>query len=176
MPLTRQQKGQIVDELSNKIGESRVAILGSYSKLPFSKMQELKGSLKEKEISSKTAKKTLLDIALRQNGLEQDNLFEGDGSVVLTLGSGDEVAHAKTIFDFSKKLEGFNILGGFIDKEFYSKDRILMLAKLPSKEVLLGQLVYVVSSPLRGLVGALHGNMRNLVYVVNNIKEAKESK
>ncbi|MDE1970472.1 MAG: 50S ribosomal protein L10 [Patescibacteria group bacterium] len=173
MALTRKEKESIVQELSKKVRDNRVAILGGYSKLPFSDLQNLRRALKEKKISSKTAKKTLLNLALGTQGLSNQELFEGDGSVMLTLGSGDEVAHAKTIFDFSKKLEGFSILGGFIDHEFYSGERILALAQLPSKEVLLSQFVYAAGYPLRGLVGVLQGNMRNLVSVLHNIQDKK---
>ena len=173
MPLTRGEKEKLVNELSDSVKKSRVALLGSFTKLPFAKTRELRELLKEKQISSKTAKKTLLNIALRNHGLSHDGLFEGDGSMLLTLGSGDEVTHAKTIFDFSKKLEGFSILGGFIDNEFYPKERILALAKLPSREVLLSQFVYAMAYPMTGFVGALHGNLRNLVYVINNIKDKK---
>jgi len=174
MPLTRTEKENIVGELSKHIKESRVAILGGYTKVPFKKIQELRASLKAVNISNKTAKKTLLNIALREHGLAADELFEGDNSVMLTLGSGDEVTHAKTIFDFSKKLEGFNVLGGFIDNVFYSKDRILALAKLPPKQVILGQLAYAVAYPMTGLVGALQGNLRNLVCVLDNVRRSKE--
>ena len=173
MPLTRTEKEDIVGELSKHIKESRVAILGGYTKVSFKKMQELRTALRAANISNKTAKKTLLDIALKENGLASDTLFEGDNSVMLTLGPGDEVTHAKTIFDFSKKLEGFNILGGFIDQIFYSKDRILALAKLPPKQVILGQLAYAVAYPMTGLAGALQGNLRNLVCVINNIKDKR---
>jgi len=174
MPLTRTEKEHIVGELSKDIKESRVAILGGYSKVSFKKMQELRTALKASNISNKTAKKTLLGIALQEHGLVADELFEGDNSVMLTLGSGDEVTHAKTIFDFSKKLEGFSILGGFIDHIFYPKDRILALAKLPSKQVILGQLAYAVAYPMTGLVGALQGNLRNLVCVLDNVRRSKE--
>lgn len=78
---------------------------------------------------------------------------------------------SKTVYKFSseKKEPQLKILGGFINKNFFSAERIIELAKLPSKEVLLSQLVYTLNSLPRTLVGVLNGNIQKLVIALDAI-------
>ena len=82
----------------------------------------------------------------------------------------DPVPTASSLYKFSKLNEALKILGGFFGFKWQDKNRIIALAKLPSREALLGQLARTIAAPLSGLVTVLSGNTRNLVNLLNNLK------
>jgi len=113
-------------------------------------------------------KKTLFKIALpRTIELDPRKL---EGEIAAAFGYQDEIGLAKILYDFSKKNENLKIAGGIIDGIFFQKEEIISLAKLPSKEQLLAKLVGTINAPIAGFVNALKGNLRNLVYILSNIK------
>jgi len=86
---------------------------------------------------------------------------------------GYDVSPAKILFKFSKENETFQILGGMLGKRFLNSGEIIALAKMPSREVLLAQVTKATQAPLQRLVNVLQGNIRNLVVVLNKIKELR---
>ena len=110
--------------------------------------------------------------ALEKNGftIGKNDL---EGSILTSLGYNDEVAAAKLMAEFAKDREDIQIVGGILEGEFVGTDAIKQLATLPSREELLAQLVGSINAPVSGFVNALAGNLRNFVYVLNAVKEAK---
>lgn len=170
--LTRTQKEKIVEELSEKLSRRKIAIFGDLSGVSVAKSQELRRQLKKDNAELKVAKKTLFDIALEKVGSEfrTKNL---KGEVVLAIGYADEAGPAKTLVKFSKTNETFKILGAILGSAAISEKDVVRLSKLPSKEILLAQLLGVMQSPMQNLARALNGNARNLVVVLNKIKDKK---
>ncbi|KKT17118.1 MAG: 50S ribosomal protein L10 [Parcubacteria group bacterium GW2011_GWC1_43_61] len=91
----------------------------------------------------------------------------------MVFGYDDPAPVANSIWKFSKINDALKILGGFLGLTWQGKDGIIALAKLPSREILLGQVVGTIAAPLSGLVTVLSGNMRNLVGILNNIRSKK---
>lgn len=117
-------------------------------------------------------KKTLLLRALEGVGVTAEmNQFEG--SILTTFGNTDEVAAAKLMAEFAKDREGIEIVGGVLEGKLVGADAIKQLATLPSKQELLAKLVGSINAPRSGFVNVLAGNLRNFVYALNAIKEAK---
>ena len=85
----------------------------------------------------------------------------------------DEVASAKTIGEFAKTHEALKPVGGILEKKFIDAAKVITLSKLPSRNELLAKLLGSIKSPVSGLVNVLSGNLRNLVYVLNAIKNSK---
>lgn len=172
MPLSRTKKEQVAKELTDKFKKSKIAIFGDFHGVSVSKSQALRRLLKKDEGEFKVSKKTLLDRALSESGANLKTK-ELQGEIGVTFGYGDEVSPAKTLWKFSKDNETFKILGGILGGKVLSGKDIVALAKLPSREVILGQLVGVLASPIRGLETVLQGNLRGLVVVINKIKESR---
>lgn len=170
--LTKSQKEKIVKEVSEKISQSQTVILCDFKGLNVSKMRKLKKALLEKQAGLNVAKKTLISIALRNSGSELD-ARKLTGQVALVTGGEDEITTPKILVDFSKENKQFGILAGLLNGTPLSADEILSLAKLPSKEQLLGQVVGTINAPISGFVNVLAGNIRGLMNVLNGIKEAK---
>lgn len=100
-----------------------------------------------------------------------DALLSGPAMAIM---GNDPVAVSKVAAEFAKKNKKGEALGGVVDGAVVSADEVKALAKLPSKDVLVGMFVNVVAAPLRGLVTVLNGNIRGLAIALNAVKEKKE--
>jgi len=165
MALTRKQKEKIVLELKDKISRQKGIIFVGFKGLKVKELSELREKLKEINSELKIAKKTLLKIALRdlELNLEPKKLM---GEVGLVLGYQDEISPAKLVYQFSKKHQKLEILGGIINRRFLEAERMIELARLPSKEELFGKLIGTLSAPIYNLVNVLKGNIKGLLYLL----------
>ena len=173
MPLNREQKSNILNDLTDKFSRAKAAILVDFNKLSVSKSMELRRNLKSINAEYKVAKKTLINRVLRAGNFENAKIDDFKTQVGVIFSYDDPVPAANSIWKFSKVNEALKILGGFLGLNWQGKDSIVSLAKLPSREILLGQVVRVIASPLSGLATVLSGNMRNLVNVLDNIRSKK---
>lgn len=158
MPLTKQQKEEALKEVGEKIAKQKSIVFSDFTGLSVAKLSTLRKALREKGIDYKVIKKTLLGIALKKAGYDVDTT-KFSGSVGVAIGYDDEIAPSKTVYDFAKVKENnaMQILGGIFQNNFSSKEDIVKLAKIPSREILLTQLVSVLIGPVRGLAIALDG-------------------
>lgn len=101
------------------------------------------------------AKNRLVQLALREVGINEDfgKMLEGTTSFVV--GYEDGVAPSKTIYEYGKKIHKLEIKGGYVDGSIAEKSVIEALAKLPSREELLGQIAFGLLSPVRMLAVGL---------------------
>jgi large subunit ribosomal protein L10 len=166
MPKTRQQKENIVQDLQEKLSQAKAVVFADYYGLTVKEMEDLRKSLKEMGGQYLVTKKNLLKIALEKIGLSEVNL---EGGISLAIHNEDEVLPAKILDEFSKSHEALKIQGGILEGKFVDLNKIQELAKLPGKKELIGKLVYLVKSPLEGIVGVLQGNLRGLVCVLTKI-------
>jgi len=172
MPKTKQEKTLILKGLNEKIKKQTTIIIVDFTGLKVPDAFDLRNRLKKVDAELKVAKKTLIQLALKNNNLDK-NIREMNGEIALVFGYKDEILPAKTVYDFTKENENLKILGGFFENEFQNAEKFIELAKLPSKEELLGRLVGSISSPLTGFVRSLQYNLKGLVFTLNAIKENK---
>lgn len=164
---------QITEEFAKKAKDSRSILLVDFTGLKMSEMQSLRRSLRQSGVEMKVIKKTLVQRILKGAGISDFNVFQYPASIAMVFSPEEGVIVSKNIYDFSKKNKTLKILGGFVAKNFIDAEMIVKLAKLPSREVLLSQLVYVLNSLPRTLVGVLHGNLRKLVIALDQISKTK---
>ncbi|MDP2910476.1 MAG: 50S ribosomal protein L10 [bacterium] len=169
MPLTKEQKNKIVKKLKENIANQKAIVFVSVKGLKASELFNLRKQLKESNCLLSVAKKTLLKIAFKENKTEL-NEKELEGQVALIFGFEDELAPAKTAYDFSLKNENLKILGGFLENEFRSREEVIILAKIPSKQELLAKIIGSIKAPISGFANVLQGNIKGLVYLLSNIK------
>ena len=174
MPKTRQQKQEILKSIDRKIKESSSLIVSVFNKLPVSQDQELRADLKQNNIDYQVVKKTLLKKSFEENKIKElpYELLIGNISIAACQ---DEVTGAKILSKFAKDKEDFKIIGGILEKTWIDAEKILELAKLPSKDELIAKTVATVKAPLNGLVNVLVGNIRGLVRVLNAVKDKKQN-
>ncbi len=171
--LTRNQKHELVKELIEKIKAAKSVVFVDFKGLKVKDATILKRSLRAAGVEYVVVRKTLIDIALKNAGIEGANIAKVEGQVALSLSNLDEVAAAKIIDTFAKTNENVKMLGGVLGTQLMNADEVKALAKVPSKEQLLGQLVGTLNAPISGFVNVLAGNLRGLVQVLNAISEVK---
>ncbi|HRY76764.1 MAG TPA: 50S ribosomal protein L10 [Candidatus Paceibacterota bacterium] len=171
--LTRDQKVQITEEFAKKAKDSQSILLVDFTGLKMSEIQSLRRELRKSGVEMKVIKKTLVQRILKGAGISDFNVFQYPASLAMVFSPEEGIIVSKNVYDFSKKSKTLKILGGFIGKNFIDAEMIVKLAKLPSREVLLGQLVYVLNSLPRTLVGVLQGNLRKLVIALDQISKTK---
>ena len=169
MPLTKEQKQNIVKGLKENIDKQKSMVFVSVQGLKAADLLELRNRLKESDCKLSVAKKTLMNIAFKDSEVEIDT-DKLDGQVALVFGFKDEILPAKMSYEFSQKNENLKILGGFFEDKFREINEIITLAKIPSRKELLAKVVGSMSAPISGFTNVLHGNLRNLVYVLKEIK------
>ena len=169
MPLVKQQKEKILENLKEMFSRQKAIVLIGITGLKVKDITELRNEIKEIGGNLKVAKKTLMEIAFKENNLEFDkNKFKEE--VALVFGFEDEVSPARTVYKFSKKSKNLKILGGYLEGSFKEIEDVVALAQLPSKNELMARLVGGIRSPISNFVSVLGGNIKGLLCVLNRIK------
>lgn len=167
--LTRKQKEEVVKELADKIKRQQSLIFTDVTGVNVNDVQNLRRKLREAEIEYKVAKKTLIDLALKQAKKEAD-ISGFTGSLALAFSYKDPVMPAKILNNFSKENESLKILGGLMEDKALSLEEVKELAMIPSKDELLAMFVNTLKGPIYGFVNVLQGNIRNLLLILKQIK------
>ncbi|MDA1334836.1 MAG: 50S ribosomal protein L10 [bacterium] len=161
MAISRNKKEEIVKNLKDRIAKSKSLVFARFHGLGVDKAQTLRKGFRDGDAEYMVAKKTLINIALKESGREIPEKL--DGEVALATGYGDELLVFKTASDFAKKeKEAFEILGGFFEGEYVDAGKAKQLGAIPGRDGLYGQ-----------LVGVLAGNIRKFMYTVNEISNKK---
>jgi large subunit ribosomal protein L10 len=169
---TRSQKKEIVKALAHEIKESKAVVFSDFKGLSVKNMTALRKELRGQGIDLKVIKKTLINIALKDAGVNM-NVKEMEGQIALAISQEDEVMAAKIVAKAAKANENLKIVGGILGKDALSKEEIIALSKLPSKEELLAKFVGTINAPVSGFVNVLAGNLRGLVNVLKAVADSK---
>ncbi len=169
--LTKDQKKQLVKDLVRDIDASKSVVFVDYRGLKVKDFTQLKKELRASDVKLRVFKKTLIQKALEDLGIES-NIKKMEGQLALAF-SADEIAGAKIIKKFGKTNENLKILAGILEKKIVEAAKIKALAGLPGREELLAKMVGTLSAPLTGFINILNGNMRSLVQVLKRINEIK---
>ncbi len=174
MPKTKAQKKEILTDLEKKISQSKSIVLAGFDSLGVKDNQELRKELKKEKGEYLVVKKTLLNLAFKNQGLKTLATDSLTGKVALVFAYQDEISPAKILDKFRKgREEKIYFLGGLLEGQIIDKSRVEFLAKLPSREELYAKIVGSLNAPVSGLLNVLTGNLRNLVYVFKAIQEKK---
>ena len=168
--LSKDQKTKILENLKEKVAKQKAIVFVDFTGLKVKDISRLRKELKKNQNEMQVAKKTLLNLALKDKNLEiaKDKLT---GEVALVFGFNDEISPAKTVYQFSKTNPALKILGGFLENKFKEIEEIVALAQLPGREELLARLVGSVASPMTGFVRVLQGNIKGLIQILSQIKK-----
>jgi len=175
MALTRKQKEDILLSVQEKLKDQKSMVIVDFKGLSVVKTSELKRELKKSGAEYKVVKKNILSKAIESSEIDGLNVKDFGGATGVVFSYEDQVAPVKVVYDFSKQkgFEEFKILGGVLENKTISELEVVALAKLPSREQLLANLLAQMNAPVSGFVNVLAGNIKNLVYALNAIKEKK---
>lgn len=171
--MNREEKAKVVEELSGKFGQASIAIVTDYRGLTVPALQELRHDLRRNDSEIRVAKNSLLSRAVA--GTDFEGLQESfTGTTAVAFSYGDPVSPAKILTDFGKSHPELTIRSAVLGGKFLNQDAVMALSKLPSKDVLLGQMLSVLNAVPTGLVRVLSGVPRTFLYALQAIKDQKE--
>ncbi len=171
--MNREEKVAEVEELSGKFAKAKIAIVTDYKGLTVPVLQELRHNLRRNDAEFRVAKNTLLIRAVEDTEYKglQDHFV---GTTAITVSYDDPVTPAKILAEFAKDNPELQVRAALLDGKLLSVEDVSALAKLPSKEVMLGQMLSVMNGVPTGLVLVLSGVPRTFLYALQAIKEQKE--
>ena len=169
----RQVKESMVQELTSALKERPVFFVASVGPLQAGDADTLRKRLSGVQARLLMMKRTLGLQGIRALKLDQtEGLF--DGSVTLVLPGEDIIPAAKLLFDFAKEAQDkLTIRGGFIDGELFDQKRLKELADLPSRPVLIAQLIGVIEFPISDVVVTLEAAISELAWVIEEASKKK---
>lgn len=168
-----ESKKQVVEEIRSKISESQGIVLVDYRGLNVEEDTELRKQYREAGVGYKVYKNTMMRFAFKEIGLEGFNKYlAGPSAIAFSLE--DPVAPAKITSEFTKKFKNLEIKAGIVDGKIIDVNGVQTLADLPPREVLIAQVLGGLNAPITGFATVLQGNIKNLVYALNAIKEKQE--
>jgi len=171
----KEQKVEQVELLTEKLKRTKVAVLTDYRGLTVSQMQELRSRLRTGNVEYRVIKNTLARRAAEAAGVPSLDA-ELKGPIAIAFGYEELGVPARLINEFIRatrlKLE---VVGGLVEGRVFDKDQIKQLADLPSREVLLAQLLGTLQSPVAQLVGIMQTPVQQLIGVLNAYKEKVEA-
>jgi large subunit ribosomal protein L10 len=172
--LRLQEKQKITEDLHERFSKSAIVVVTDYKGLDVSSMNDLRRKLREEDIEFQVAKNTLLMRAAKDTevALIQD-YFKGPSAVALSYK--DPVAPAKILTQFAKDNQKLEIKGGVLKDKVLDADAIKALAKLPSREVLLGQFLSVLNEVPSSFVRTIAEIPRSFLNVLTAIRDQKEA-
>jgi len=153
MAITKAKKSEILANLESEFKNSASVAFTAYIGITVTEIQELRRKLDEGNAKMIIAKKTLIRLAAKNAGLKEIPDESMEGPVAAVFSHEDELAGLQILENAKKDFEQIEIIGGVFDGEVLNKAKAQQLSRLPSKQVLLGQLVGLLISPLRGFVG-----------------------
>lgn len=170
MPILRAQKEELVTKLTEELQNSRVALVFAYTALNMKANDTLRTRAFEGDAKVKMISNTLLAIILKNVGKE---LEIPQKTLALAYGFEDEVIAAKTLVEFAKETETLEVLGGWVDGNFFDASQVKTLATLPNKETLQAQLVGRLNGLIGGLAYSLNFPIQKLAFVIEAVKNAQ---
>jgi large subunit ribosomal protein L10 len=172
--MNRDQKAVAIEEIAGKIDESDAIFAVDFRGISVEQVAELRTKLRPADATFKVVKNSLTERAADQAGAESLKEFLA-GPTALTFVRGDVATAAKVVADYGKATQLLPFKGGLMEGSQLDVAQIRSLSRLPSREVLYGQLVGVVASPIGCLVRSLGGLLGGLAVALGQVREKKES-
>jgi large subunit ribosomal protein L10 len=167
-------KKDLVSSVTTQIKElnaERAAYVLEYSQMSATEINKIRRALEEKGAKAQVVKNTLISKIFKELGIEMDKKLEGQNLVIVP--GKDFISPLKDLFKFIKDNSKGSFKAGTLSGKLISGKEIESLSKLPTKEVLLGQLLGVMQAPTRNFAVVLNGVQSNFVRALSAIKDKK---
>ncbi len=171
-----EKKVRTVAELEATFSRCSIGIFTDYRGLTTADLNELRRKLREAKVDYKVVKNTLALIAARNTGLEHlaDSL---QGPMAIAFGYGEMTDAAKALTEYIRNNKSvMAVKGGFLTDRVLTSQDVETLARLPSKTVLISQVMAGLQSPISGLVNVLAAPIRGMMQVLQGRIQQLEGK
>lgn len=164
------EKTARIEELTSIMSGAKALYLADFTGIDVASDTDLRRKLRDNSVEYQVVKNRLAKRAAEAAGIEQLSEFLA-GPTAIAFAQDDPIAPAKVLQEFIDGGGKLAIKTGLLEGRLLSEEQVTALAKLPSKEQLLGQVVGGIQAPLYGLAGVLTGLLRNLVGTIAAIEE-----
>jgi large subunit ribosomal protein L10 len=168
--LNREEKAAVIDDVASQIKEAQAIFAVDYRGLSVKQAADLRARLIEIDANLRVVKNTLTERAADQVGAEPLKQFL-EGPTAFTFVNGDPVLAAKALAAFRREAQLPEFKGGWMDGKEITIAEIEALSKLPSLDVMHGQLVGLVANPLSSLVRTLNALLSGIAIALGQIQE-----
>jgi large subunit ribosomal protein L10 len=167
--LIKEKKTQIIDQLEEKLTRSKIVIATSYQGITAKDMTTLRRAISDPAIDYQIVKNNLMRIAAQKAGKDLVMSIV-NGPTAIIFGYDDVVKAAKSINQYIKTSGlAITVNGALLGERALTSEEIVTLANLPSREVLISQVVTMLQAPLRGL----HNTLNSPLYGLYNVLKAR---
>jgi large subunit ribosomal protein L10 len=171
--MNREQKAAAIEEVAGQIQEAEAVFAVDYRGISVPQAAELRTRLTEAGARFRVVKNTLTERAADQAGAESlKEVLEGPTAFTFVLADGGDVAlAAKALATFRREHDVLAFKGGLMNGEVLSVEQMEALSRLPARDVLHGQLVGMIASPITGLVRGLNALISGLAIQLGQIRD-----
>jgi large subunit ribosomal protein L10 len=172
--MNREQKAATIEALAAEIDGSDAVFAVDYRGISVSQAAELRAKLRDADATFQVVKNSLTERAADKVGAGSLKTLLS-GPTALTFVRGDAAMAAKAIADQARTTQLLPFKGGLMNGDVLDADQIRAISRLPSREMLYGQLVGVVASPISGLVRTLGALVGGLAVALSQVRDKKQS-
>ena len=172
--MNREQKATAVAEIAEQIKESDAVFAVDYRGISVTQAAAVRAQLRDADATFRVVKNSLTERAADEAGMEQLKAML-TGPTALTFVRGDAASAAKAISTFNRETSLLEFKGGVMNGETLEVEQLQAIAKLPTRDVLYGQLVGMVAAPITGLARSLGGLLGGLAVALGQVAEKKAS-
>ena len=163
--MNRREKEQIISDLHQQVEGFKAIVLTNYRGLNVEQMNQLRQRLREEKISFNVVKNTLMKLASKGTDLEKlSDYFEGPTAIAVSYG--DPIHLAKILSDFQKTQPLLEIKAGVIEGRVTPPGEVKALASMPSREIILTQILGGIQTPGIQLAGVLLSVLQQVLGVI----------
>ena len=172
--MNREEKAAAIAEIAGEITASQAILAVDPTGLSVAQAAEIRTKLRDADAKLRVVKNTLTERAADEAGVaELKELLTGP--TALTFVRGDAAAAAKAIADYAKATDLLPFKGGYMDGSALGVDDIKAIAKLPSRDVLYGQLVGLIASPITGLARGMNALLSGVAIALGQVQAKVEA-
>jgi len=170
MAKSKEQKATLLGRYKDLIDSKNGYILVNSENIDTATTTTLKMKLKEIGSDYAVVKNTLFKVALQESN-QPVELQSFDGPTAIIVFDEDPTTPAKLLQELQKETELLSAKAGIFEGEYLTGEKVMQLAEIPSREVLLSNLMSSINAPISGTMNALTGNVRGLVMVLKGLSE-----
>ena len=165
MAISKAKKDTLVADLTSLLEAAKLTAYARYQGLTVAELQELRKAAREAGVKIKVVKNRLVRVAMNEIGVYKDTDTTGlTGQLVYAISAEDEVAPAKVLAEFAKTHPALELAGGFNDTgKAPAPAESNTLAKMPSKNELIAQVVAQLLSPINDTVSGISGGLSGII-------------
>lgn len=169
----REEKAQVIADLRAKLGRSQSMVLADYRGLTVAQITDLRRRAREAGVELRVVKNTMARRAASEAGAAELSVHL-KGPTAIAFGYTDPVAPARLLVDFVRVARVVELKGGYAEGRVLSPQDVRALAVLPSREVLLSQVLAGMMAPLSNMASVLAAPLRGIAAVTDGLRKQRE--